>query len=181
MRDRGAAVAEPDVHGRHHRQHRHRHHSGDPLEENARQAQHPRLTQGRRRARRQARDRRHRAARARRHRRLRRRQPDLCRRRRGAGQLLRQRGAHHGRIGRDQEKPRRQAPVGQLRRQRHVPRAADGRRRGLLRLAPDAGGQARQEAAAVGDDALAAEPRQVDRHPCHPARRGDVRQGVRVA
>ena len=174
MRDRGAAVAEPDVHGRHHRQHRHRHHSGDPLEENARQAQHPRLTQGRRRARRQARDRRHRAARARRHRRLRCRQPDLCRRRRGAGQLLRQRGAHHGRIGRDQEKPRRQAPVGQLHRQRHVPRAADGRRRRLLCFAPDAGGQARQEAAAVGDDALAAEPCQMDRHYRHPARRGDV-------
>ena len=30
-----------------------------------------------------------------------------------------------GRVGRDQEKPRRQAPLGQLRRQRYVPRAAD--------------------------------------------------------
>ena len=174
-------MAEPDVHGRHHRQHRHRHRAGAALEENARQAQHPRLAKGRCRARRQARDRGHGAARARRHRRLCRRQPDLCRRRGRVRELLRQRGAHHGRVGRDQEKSRRQAPLRQLCRQRHVPRAADRRRRGFLRLAPDAGGQARQKAAAVGDDARAAKPRQMDRRDRHPARRGDVHQGICVA
>ena len=181
VRHRRAAVAEPDVHGDHYHQHRHRHRAGDPLEAYARKAEYPRFAQGRRRPRRQAQYGWHRNARARRYRGVRRRKPDLCGRCGGGRGVLRERGAHHRRVGRDQKAARRPAPLRQLHREWSLPRAADRRRRGFLRLAPDAGGQAGQKAADLRNDALAAKSREVDRRDRYSTGRHHVHQGIHLA